>query len=178
MNPTILILISLSAVAVLAGVAYAVMGKGGQLARFEADHPPLDLPETRPLTPADVGRVALPLAFWGYHVRGVDEVLRRLSAALAERDERIADLERRLAQGGAPAGPRVLYPRPPAGGPAAIRPPEAGPSEPRASASHGGGAGAPQAPDPSAAPAPGRDAAPEEMAAPREDAPAGRAAHG
>ncbi|MDA2808134.1 hypothetical protein [Nocardiopsis suaedae] len=169
MNPTILILISLSAVAVLAGVAYAVMGKGGQLARFEADHPPLDLPEDRPVTPADVGRIALPLAFWGYHVRGVDEVLRRLSAALAERDERIADLERRLAEGGAPAGPRVLYPRPPAGGPTAIRPPEAGPAEPRPAA---------PAPGPSAAAAPGPEAAPQGEVGPREDAAAGRAAQG
>nr|WP_239647293.1 hypothetical protein [Nocardiopsis baichengensis] len=158
MNPTILILISLSAVAVLAGVAYAVMGKGGQLARFEADHPPLDLPEDRPVTPSDVGRIALPLALWGYHVRGVDEVLRRLSAALAERDERIADLERRLAEAGAATGPRVLYPRPGpqpgTAGPTAIRPPEAGPSELRT-------------------PAPA-----DQEPAPRQDAPAGRAAQG
>ncbi|MFW5416530.1 hypothetical protein J0910_07905 [Nocardiopsis sp. CNT-189] len=116
MNPTILFLIAVAAAAVLCGVAYAVMGKGGRLARFEADRPPLDLPEGRGLTSADIGRLTLPLALWGYHVRGVDEVLRRASAALNERDEHIAELERRLAEVPASTGPRVLYPRTPPGG--------------------------------------------------------------
>ncbi|GAB3207751.1 hypothetical protein ACQEU5_12415 [Marinactinospora thermotolerans] len=112
MNLAILILIALAAVAVLAGVALVVMGGGGRLARFEADHPPLELPVDRPVTGADVGRVRLPLALWGYHVRGVDEVLRRVAVALGERDTRIAELEERVAELSAkPAGPRVLYPR-------------------------------------------------------------------
>jgi len=115
-NPTILFLIAVSAAAVLCGVAYAVMGKGGRLARFEADRPPLDLPEGRGLSSADIGRLTLPLALWGYHVRGVDEVLRRVSAALNDRDEHIAELERRLAEAPTTGGPRVLYPRTPPGG--------------------------------------------------------------
>lgn len=105
MSPIIIALIALAAVAVLAGVAFVVMGKGGELARFEADHPPLDLPADRPLSGFDVSRVLLPLSLWGYHVRAVDDVLRRVVGALSERDARIADLERRLAEAGRPVPP-------------------------------------------------------------------------
>ncbi|MFC7327647.1 hypothetical protein [Marinactinospora rubrisoli] len=97
----------------LAGVAFAVMGRGGQLARFPADHPPLDLPDDRPVAGADVARVELPLALWGYHVRAVDEVLRRVAVALRERDERIAELEQRLAEARTSTGPATWYPRSP-----------------------------------------------------------------
>ncbi|TQN32764.1 hypothetical protein FHX37_2746 [Haloactinospora alba] len=106
MTPTILVLTAGAAVAVLVAVAAVVTGRGGQLARFEADHPPLELPTSRPITSADVGRVILPLAFWGYHVRAVDDVLRRLSQTIAERDARIAELERRVSgetRGAAPS---------------------------------------------------------------------------
>ncbi|MFD0804249.1 hypothetical protein ACFQZU_23435, partial [Streptomonospora algeriensis] len=105
MSPIIIVLIALAAVAVLAGVAFVVMGKGGELARFEADHPPLDLPSDRPLSGSDVSRVLLPLSLWGYHVRAVDDVLRRVVGALSERDARIADLERRLAEAEGPVPP-------------------------------------------------------------------------
>lgn len=98
-TPTILVLTAGAAVAVLVAVAAVVTGRGGQLARFEADHPPLELPTNRPITTVDVGRVILPLAFWGYHVRAVDDVLRRLSDTIAERDARIAELERRVSGG-------------------------------------------------------------------------------
>lgn len=101
-------LIAGAAVAVLAGVAFVVMDRGEGLARFEADHPPLDLPEGRSVTGDDISRVRIPLALWGYHVRAVDEVLSRLAASLRERDERIAELERRHTElamrAGAPAG--------------------------------------------------------------------------
>ncbi|GAA3722597.1 DivIVA domain-containing protein [Spinactinospora alkalitolerans] len=107
----ILILTALAALAVLVGVALVVMGRGGQLARFEADHPPLELPSDRPVTGSDVANVRLPLALWGYHVRAVDEVLQRLAAALKERDARIAELEERLAEPGRHTPHRVWYPR-------------------------------------------------------------------
>lgn len=93
----ITVLLAAAALAVLAGVVYVVLGKGGQLARFEADHPPLDLPTDRPITGTDVARVLLPLAMWGYNVRAVDEVLRRLAGTLRDQELRIAELERRLA---------------------------------------------------------------------------------
>ncbi|MEY9213736.1 hypothetical protein [Thermobifida halotolerans] len=110
----ILILAALAAFAVLVTVAVLVMGHGGQLARFEADHPPLDLPTDRPVTGRDVARIRLPLALWGYHVRAVDEVLDRVTAGIEERDARIAQLEARLGDRASSADqPPVWYPRPP-----------------------------------------------------------------
>jgi len=93
-----MILVAAAALAVLVGVVYVVLGKGGQLARFEADYPPLPLPHDRPIGAHDLGRVMLPLALWGYHVRAVDELLLRLTVTLRERDERIEDLEWRLSR--------------------------------------------------------------------------------
>lgn len=110
----ILILTALAAFAVLVAVAVVVMGYGGQLARFEADHPPLDLPTDRPVSSRDVARIRLPLTMWGgYHVRAVDELLGRMAAGIDERDARIAQLEARLGERGTSVpGPRVWYPRP------------------------------------------------------------------
>ncbi|WP_017596982.1 hypothetical protein [Nocardiopsis lucentensis] len=101
----IMILVGAAALAVLVGVVYVVLGKGGQLARFEADYPPLDLPADRPVGSADLGRLLLPLSLWGYHVRAVDELLARLTATLREREARIEDLEWRLARLDAPYVP-------------------------------------------------------------------------
>ncbi|MDE3721165.1 hypothetical protein PWG71_07170 [Nocardiopsis sp. N85] len=94
----ILVLVAAAALAVLVGVVYVVLGKGGRLARFEADYPPLDLPEERPVKATELGRLLLPLAMWGYHVRAVDELLLRLTATLREREARIEDLEWRLSR--------------------------------------------------------------------------------
>lgn len=94
----IMILVAVAALAVLVGVVFVVLGKGGQLARFEADFPPLDLPEEGPVGSRDLGGLLLPLALWGYHVRAVDALLLRLTATLREREERIEDLEWRLAR--------------------------------------------------------------------------------
>ncbi|MBR8744826.1 hypothetical protein DSY14_24455 [Nocardiopsis sp. MG754419] len=93
-----MVLVAVAALAVLVGVVYVVLGKGGQLARFEADFPPLDLPEGRPVGSRDLGGLLLPLSLWGYHVRAVDGLLLRLTATLREREERIEDLEWRLAR--------------------------------------------------------------------------------
>ncbi|WP_369800891.1 hypothetical protein [Nocardiopsis sp. NRRL B-16309] len=94
----IMILVALAALAVLVGVVYVVLGKGGRLARVEADYPPLDLPEDGAIRPPDLNRLVLPLAMWGYHVRAVDELLVRLAATLRAREERIQDLEWRLSR--------------------------------------------------------------------------------
>ncbi|WP_393916788.1 hypothetical protein [Halostreptopolyspora alba] len=110
MPVSIMVLIGVAAVAVLAGVAFVVVDGDQELARFEADHPPLDLPEDRPVTGEDISRMRIPLALWGYHVRAVDEVLSRLATSLRERDERIAELERRHMEPATRAEP------PPAGG--------------------------------------------------------------
>ena len=94
----IMILVAVAALAVLVGVVYVVLGKGGGLARFEADFPPLDLPDGRPVGSRDLSGLLLPLSLWGYHVRAVDALLVRLTSTLREREERIADLEWRLAR--------------------------------------------------------------------------------
>lgn len=94
----ILILVAAAALAVLVGVVFVVLGKGGQLARFEADFPPLNLPEGRPVGSRDLAGLLVPLSMWGYHVRAVDELLVRLTSTLREREERIEDLEWRLAR--------------------------------------------------------------------------------
>ena len=93
-----MILIAVAALAVLVGVVLVVLGKGGQLARVEADHPPLDLPDDRPVGAWDLRRLLLPLSLWGYHVRAVDDLLLRLTGTLEEREEHIADLEWRLSR--------------------------------------------------------------------------------
>ena len=93
-----MVLVAAAALAVLVGVVYVVLGKGGQLARFEADYLPLPLPDDRPVKAFDLARLVLPLAMWGYHVRAVDELLLRLTATLREREERIQDLEWRLSR--------------------------------------------------------------------------------
>nr|WP_246404481.1 hypothetical protein [Nocardiopsis algeriensis] len=93
-----MILVALAALAVLVGVVYVVLGKGGRLARYEADYPPLELPDDRPVKAVELGRLVLPLAMWGYHVRAVDELLFRLTATLRDRESRIEDLEWRLSR--------------------------------------------------------------------------------
>ncbi|MUL39822.1 hypothetical protein FZ103_01275 [Streptomonospora sp. PA3] len=149
MSPIIIVLIALAAGAVLAGVAFAVMGKGGELARFEADHPPLDLPADRPLSGSDVSRVLLPLSLWGYHVRAVDDVLRRVVGALSERDARIADLERRLAEAGQavpPASPGTAASSGPQGAASADPAGSAGAAAPVRTGAHTRGAASPGTP--------------------------------
>ncbi|MBE1456456.1 hypothetical protein H4W79_000670 [Nocardiopsis terrae] len=108
----IMILVAAAALAVLVGVVFVVLGKGGQLARFEADFPPLNLPEGRPVGSRDLGGLLLPLAMWGYHVRAVDELLVRLTSTLREREARIEDLERHLARLDPSYAPRGTGPRP------------------------------------------------------------------
>lgn len=93
-----MILIVTAALAVLVGVVLVVLGKGGQLARVEADRPPLDLPDDRSVRAWDLERLLLPLSLWGYHVRAVDDLLLRLTGTLEEREEHIADLEWRLSR--------------------------------------------------------------------------------
>ena len=107
-----MILVAAAALAVLVGVVYVVLGKGGQLARFEADFPPLNLPEGRSVGSRDLSSLLIPLSMWGYHVRAVDALLIRLTAALREREERIEDLEWRLARLDPSYVPRGTGPQP------------------------------------------------------------------
>jgi DivIVA domain-containing protein len=80
-------------VAVVAGVALAVLGDGGVLRDVEPDRLDHRLPEERPVGRADIDGLRLPVAVRGYRMADVDDVLDRLSAELTERDARIAELE-------------------------------------------------------------------------------------
>ncbi|WP_129840702.1 DivIVA domain-containing protein [Streptomyces sp. RFCAC02] len=99
-------------VVVIAGVTLAVLSTGdgygapvtGGLAEAVPDRLHDPLPADRPVGPADVVRVRLPVAVRGYRMAEVDEVLDRLAAELAERDARIADLEDALAAAGEEPG--------------------------------------------------------------------------
>lgn len=101
MQIVILVSCAVAAVAVLAGVVLVVVGRGGEVVRFEADYPPVDLPAERPITASDLSALRLPLSLWGYHVRAVDEVLDRMSASVRDRDRRIAVLEEQAVLRGA-----------------------------------------------------------------------------
>ncbi len=74
------------------------MGRGGELAEFAPDLPPLRLPETERLGAADLMALQLPVSLVGYHTQSVDDALSRVMNALSERDTRIAVLEQRVAE--------------------------------------------------------------------------------
>lgn len=79
--------------AVLFGVAAVAAGRGDALADAPRDAADLGLPSDRPLLAADLENVRFPMAVRGYRMAAVDETLDRLAVELAERDERIAELE-------------------------------------------------------------------------------------
>jgi DivIVA domain-containing protein len=84
---------------VVAAVTLAVVGGGESAALPEAPAERLQdpLPADRPVNRADVEALRFPVAVRGYRMVDVDDALSRLSAEIAERDARIADLESALA---------------------------------------------------------------------------------
>jgi DivIVA domain-containing protein len=83
---------------VLAGVlvvaaGFAAAGRFGALPHAEPDGAPLELPSASELTTDDLEAVRLGVAFRGYRMDEVDELLHRLQAAMSARDERIASLQ-------------------------------------------------------------------------------------
>lgn len=68
----VLVVLALGAVAVVAS------GRGAGLEPVEHDRPPLDLPEGH-ITGEDLRRVRFSLAFRGYRMSEVDELLQRLA---------------------------------------------------------------------------------------------------
>lgn len=95
-------------VVVVAAVTLFVVGGGSgvSLPEAEPDRIAWPLPADRPTSRADVDAVRLPLALRGYRMTETDDVLDRLGAELAERDARIAELERSLADARAQAARR------------------------------------------------------------------------
>ncbi|GAB3658681.1 hypothetical protein GCM10027589_19340 [Actinocorallia lasiicapitis] len=93
--PVVLVLAALAVIAATVAVAY---GRGGELAETVPDHPPVGMPPHRQLQGADVALLRLPKGLFGYNVAVTDDALARLSYALTERENRIADLERQLGE--------------------------------------------------------------------------------
>ncbi|MEV4616021.1 DivIVA domain-containing protein [Kitasatospora sp. NPDC049258] len=78
---------------VVGGAALVALGGGGTLPEAEHDRMTVRFPQDRPLSRFDVDGLRLPMALRGYRMDEVDDVLDRLAAELAQRDERIAELE-------------------------------------------------------------------------------------
>ena len=90
----ILLLVLVAVVVVVAAVA---AGRGDAMRPMIADRAPLALPAQRAVVRADVDGLRFALAFRGYRMDEVDDVLDRLSAELAERDGTIEQLRGALA---------------------------------------------------------------------------------
>jgi DivIVA domain-containing protein len=73
-------------------VAAVAVGRGGGLDRAERDLFEPRLPDG-PLGPDDLTAVRFAVAFRGYRMDQVDQVLDRVRRELVTRDERIAELE-------------------------------------------------------------------------------------
>ncbi|MDF5755449.1 hypothetical protein [Spongiactinospora sp. TRM90649] len=93
-----LVVLALAAVAILGGVVSVAMGRGGEMAEFPPDVPPLDLPAAGQLGAVDFVALQLPVSLVGYHTQSVDETLHRAAGAISARDTRIAVLEQRVTE--------------------------------------------------------------------------------
>lgn len=89
--------------AVLVGVIVVALGRGGELAYFQADYFPLKLEQ---ITATDVALFRPPVALWGYSAQATDEALNRIATALTERDIEISALQQQVADLEASAGQR------------------------------------------------------------------------
>jgi hypothetical protein len=98
------VLLLLVMIAILVGVFFVAIGKGGELALEQADHAPLDL---GPVSATDVALLRPPTALWGYNMQVTDEALDVIARAMRDRDIEIAYLQRQLTDLGheVPGGP-------------------------------------------------------------------------
>jgi hypothetical protein len=88
------VLLLLVIIAILVGVFFVAIGKGGELAYEQADHAPLDM---GPVSATDVALLRPPTALWGYNMQVTDEALDAIARAMRDRDVEIAHLHRQLA---------------------------------------------------------------------------------
>jgi ABC-type transporter Mla subunit MlaD len=89
------VVLLLAAVAVVCGVVLAALGRGGEMAAFPADYPPLALGR---VTAADVALLQPPRSLWGYNTQATGEALRVIAQAVADRDAEIGRLRDQLAR--------------------------------------------------------------------------------
>jgi hypothetical protein len=88
------VVLLLTAVAVLAGVVVVAVGRGGELATFRSDAPPLRYEFA---TAADLAMFRPPPAFFGYSAQATDDALRRIVRLVSDRDAELAALRDQLA---------------------------------------------------------------------------------
>jgi DivIVA domain-containing protein len=91
------LLLLLAALAVLAGISVVAAGVGATLGAAQPDRAPAGELPADDLDRGALNRLRFSLAFRGYRMDEVDEVIDRLATELEVRDRRIAELE-----GGAP----------------------------------------------------------------------------
>jgi len=91
---TVPVILVLAAVAILACVVLAALGRAGEMAAFPSDCAPLRASD---LTAADVALLRPPLALWGYNVSATEEALGVIARSVTARDVEIAALRRELA---------------------------------------------------------------------------------
>jgi DivIVA domain-containing protein len=87
------LLLLLVVLAVIAGIAVVATGRGSGLDDVEPERSPGGALRGGPLERADIDRLRFTLAFRGYRMDEVDDVLDRLVAELERKDARIRDLE-------------------------------------------------------------------------------------
>ena len=117
----------LAVLGVLAGVVLVAAGRASGLPAADPDRSPTGVLPPGDVSARDVERLRFSLAFRGYRMDEVDDVLDRLTSELAERDARIAELEGRPDVGARPD--RGTTEAPPASAPAAAAPPGTGPDD-------------------------------------------------
>jgi DivIVA domain-containing protein len=94
-DPLVSLLLMLVLLAVLGGIAVVAAGHGDSLEQEPPDRAPYGALGDGDVGSEDVDRLRFSLAFRGYRMDEVDEVLDRLVDQLAARDARIAELEGR-----------------------------------------------------------------------------------
>jgi hypothetical protein len=87
------VIVLVAAVAILAFVVLAALGRAGEMAAFPSDSAPLHLEE---LTATDVALLRPPLSLWGYNVSATEEALGVIARSMTARDVEIATLRREL----------------------------------------------------------------------------------
>jgi hypothetical protein len=90
---------------ILGGVIAIALGRGGELASFAADVPPV---RAEIVTAADLALIRPPTALFGYNPHVTDDLLGTLARAMSDRDAEITSLRRELAERRAFSAPRPL----------------------------------------------------------------------
>ncbi len=98
------IVLLLAVLAVLGAVAVVAAGRGTAMPDVDPDRAPLGVLPPDEVGPTEVERLRFSLAFRGYRMDEVDDVLDRLTAELADRDARIAELQNPTDRGAGSAG--------------------------------------------------------------------------